>query len=386
MLRANQTFFGLNQNSPVPAPASSSLLTPEIKKSNAEQPTQQNQMARIPASVFQGILAPMVELKEVKYFSLASRTQTVLFRDPHLRRSMNENEKIHRPLFRHLARGEQAEVKVILDTAKNRGPDELIKLLTMKHTITDHAKRQFDNITLFQLALWYLDRHMWRMLLTYFKDEAVREALRGEAYRQYTQHQSGLTQYAKEHGQYYQFEGKEPGREGIVTALQDHYDYLENPEFKRTHKQWAVADRKWQIGVGGAQSRAPLHVIQEYCREDGPNFSELLPEERFKEENLPRTVNIYIWQGDSMTSFWESLTSGLGSSFGLYRGAWPKVRGWGGQRWRWSDRDIAANRRLCLVRIKEYEALEPELKKDCQALVDPAPEAASPGSSMSSSC
>jgi len=39
-------------------------------------------------------------------------------------------------------------------------------------------------------------------------------------------HKSGQTQYAKEHGQYYQFEGKESGREGIVTALQNHNDYL----------------------------------------------------------------------------------------------------------------------------------------------------------------
>jgi len=382
MRRAIQTFFGLNRNSPVPAPASSSSLTPETKKSNAEQPTHQNQMARIPDSVFLGILAPMVELKEVKNISLASRTQTVLFRDPHQRRSMKENEKIHRPLFRHLARGEQAEVKVILDAAKNRGPEELIKLLTMKHTITDHAKRQFDNITLFQLALWYLDRHMWRMLLTYFKDEAVREALRGEAYRQYTQHQSGLTQYAKEHGQYYHFEGKKPGQEGIVTALQDHNDYLANTKFKRTGEQWAIADSHWKTGVGGAQSRAPLHLIQEYCREDGRNFGAPLPKERFKEENLPRAVLFYNWALGRWVSFWEGLTSGLGSSFGLYRGglqrgeAALKMVGAIAQ-------DLAANRRLCLVRIEEYEALEPELKKDCQALFDPAPEAASPGFSLS---
>jgi hypothetical protein len=204
---------------------------------------------------------------------------------------------------------------------------------------------------------------MWRMLLDFFKAEDLKDKekqseLREAAYHQYRHHRSGKMQYTQEHGEHYDFEGKEPGKEGIVTALQAYHDYWNNSEFKETPLQWALLDGKWKVGVGGAESRAPLHVLQECCREDGLNFGIPIPATRFKEKDLPRTVNFYNWLECRMMSFWEALTLGLGSSFGIYRG-------WGvfaGTLVGPADADLEANRSLGKVRIEEYNALEPELK------------------------
>ena len=319
-------------------------------------------LAKMPDDVSKHVFASMLELKDVTTVALVSTAQAVLFQNPFVRKTMKENEKIH-PLFTHLARGEQDQVRDILEEAKNRDPNELKRLLTAKHTLTDHAGRQFDNITLFQLSLWYLDRHMWRMLLPYLQTH-----LPGEAAQQFEEHDEGRTHYFRDQGRHYYFKGKD----GIVAALQAYNDYFKDPHFT-----WPEADRKWQTEVGDAQRRVPLHVIHEYCREDVA--FDPLPDTRFREENLPRTVTFFNWLVSGIMSFWAGLTAGLGTSFGLYRHRGPGWIAGGGLRGARArtgcvGEDLAAASRLCQVRGQEYQALKVELKiiKDLEVGLDPS--------------
>jgi hypothetical protein len=85
-----------------------------------------------------------------------------------------------------------------------------------------------------------------------------------------------------------------------------------------------------------------------------------------------------------MISFWDGLTSGLGTTLGIYRGGGTVAIGvTRADTQRARQADLAANRRLREVRLEEYQALEPELIKNCAAEVKPAPEAAFPESSSS---
>jgi hypothetical protein len=228
--------FGLRSILPSRATAAVPQATATAaKKSKAVVPPARSSstaqlLTQIPSDVFKNeIVASLLAAEDFIHVKSALKAPETkewgasIFSDPAVWAKLKENEKTQ-DVFRHLIRGEQAEVKAILDEAKRKGPRELLKLLTTKLNITDHAKRKFDEITLFQLSLWYLNRHMWRMLLGFFKAEDLEEKdeeerkdiqreLRAAAYEQYREHRSGKLRYTQKNGEYYQFEGKEPGSE-----------------------------------------------------------------------------------------------------------------------------------------------------------------------------
>lgn len=232
-------------------------------------------IARMPrGTVSSPSFANLLDGKTLSALARVSTSHAVLFRDEAVKRSFKRHKKIHN-LFQHLAAGETDKVEaVLIEEAKN--PVDLKALLKTKHTVTDQAERQFDNITLFQLALWNLNEKMWLMLLKYFN-----KCLPEEAEAQYQAHTAegrNCPQYVKEHGKYYNSESKEEGQQGIVAALKactetydSHVQLYANRDISTYYcvprgegrESLEQADAKWRAEVGAASKRIPAHVPQE---------------------------------------------------------------------------------------------------------------------------
>jgi hypothetical protein len=155
----------------------------------------------------------------------------------------------------HVVRGEQNEAEAMLQ--------QMPVLALIPGEVTDLSDRHFGNITAFQYALWAWDWHMWTMLLKYLpSNEAAKQA-------------NDLEENSTEHGTHFDLTA-------LINAL-DHYTYriYTHANYEgRQHPDWLVVRRE--------QLLVPMHVINEYCRED-VSFDSFPYCRNFTEPYLPRT-------------------------------------------------------------------------------------------------
>lgn len=131
-------------------------------------------------------------------------------------------------------------------------------------TLTDHAKRMFEDISGFQYAIWALDWHMWEMIGKYLSSEDIAKQIE----------KITTGKWVKEHEEYVNW---------------NNLIYVQKNLFANWDKwNWRKIDEHWIQKIGGAQLLLPMHALQEYCQPGRPfspcpNFKD----DYYLERNLP---------------------------------------------------------------------------------------------------
>jgi serine/threonine protein kinase len=148
------------------------------------------------------------------------------------------NQEQLQEFLNHVVAGQQDEAESLL----KQSPE----LALGAGTVTDHAKRTFNNITGFQYAVWALDWHMWRMIKQYLPPEKACLQFEGFA----------TGSWVKEHGEHVTWER-------LIYSYQTLIDNWDPWTIEQINKYWVQE-------IGGAQLMLPLHVLQEYCEPSRP--------------------------------------------------------------------------------------------------------------------
>jgi serine/threonine protein kinase len=242
--------------------------------------------------------------------------------------------KVLDQLLRFVAEGEQDKAEGLIQKDKN--------LLLHVGTVKDLSGREFKQITAFQYALWAMDYHMWTMIQKYLPKESQAEQLQT------------LESKGTAHGNHFSL--KE-----LTDALQ---------VYANAEKVWQYDQRAtdhWCKVVGGAQTRLPAHVVNEYCREDRP--FEPCPQEW--ESKLPRTREVpLIWNSMQLNytkGSWFipfNAKNGLGLTYAFSRYNWEFDRGPMGATMSvgCGEADLKALQSLWKTRTQQLELLASQLK------------------------
>ena len=95
----------------------------------------------------------------------------------------------------------------------------------------------------------------------------------------------------------------------LIKELQMQLDSIKAPG----EKIWGAIDKQWREGVGGAQKRLPMHIVDEYCSNvpfyPVPNFTSQ-PKSSKQFQNLAAFEDEY----------WFSVDSKLSVDFAIYKG------------------------------------------------------------------
>ena len=271
-----------------------------------------------------------------------------------------------RDVLNHVARGEQAELELLLQSS----PEAAQQLLLAARAFTDYSGRTF-NCTAYEYAYWAKDTHMCRMLEAHM-DENTRAAM---LVKVIAIDAVGLTY--EQHGNVVEH-SKHFDMTPLKTALQ---------KYVNGYDAWCAEDNDYAIiaawmRVGKAQRDLPVHVVNEYCRPDR-SFD---PLPAFNEDQLPRILTYYNAKRLNVPLFplVVSGSSGLGVDFAL-------IRDDGQSRWRRAGRfelgspsvlcrlgraagiDLEAVSRLDEVRTADLAlsrtnlgSIEPELEHGCR--------------------
>ena len=250
-----------------------------------------------------------------------------------------------RKLLHHVVRGKHDVVQSILI--------DDISLMLKRGKVTDCSGREFENISSFEYALWALDKHMWAAMITCVPQNEEGKRILELLIAQYNKvNTDGVT---------YRLNGK--------TITEQHFDF-ENTLIKELQtqvdsinapgvKNWDAIDNQWREGVGGAQKRLPMHIVDEYCSNE-PFY----PVPKFTSQ--PKSSKqFYNWTTDKNED-WFSVDSKLGSEFAIYKGAWPFVRAWAARRLPATVallRDLDAVKALCEVRTLDLINLKSQLEE-----------------------
>lgn len=178
----------------------------------------------------------------------------------------------HIKLLHDVARGRQAEAKVLLTTTAANTQT----LLREPGTFTDYSGRTF-NCTAYEYAYWAKDTHMCRMLEQHMNEETKADML----VRIDDIEAAGLPyqQNGAEH------RGAHFDLSSLKTALQT---FIDGYKAWEDENNWEAQQSAWVL-VGKAQLDVPAHIAQEYCRLDRSFF----PTPQFNEAELPRTLTVY---------------------------------------------------------------------------------------------
>lgn len=250
-----------------------------------------------------------------------------------------------------VVRGEQKQAEEMLKEAQKQNSELFKCLLTMKARVMDLSGRIFKKITAFQYTLWAKDRHMWEMLLKYLPKNI--------ALNQLQDHEKNGVSYELEgkmiHEKHYDFSLLiEPLQEyvdstaGIVPIIQDE------------------ADKIWCQKVGRAQRYVPVHVVNEYLREDR-SFKKVSNNTQFKENDLPRSILFYHW-GDLNYYSWFDYP-GMGITYAVYRGEDNKGALASGLVGIQALIDLRAIEELQKIRTEEYQVLKETLHNQLSQLL-----------------
>jgi hypothetical protein len=209
-----------------------------------------------------------------------------------------------RKLLHHVTRGEHDVVKAILK--------QDIRLIFKRSFVTDCSGREFENISGFEYALWALDKHMWAAMIECIPNNEEGKKVFARLIAQYNKvNTMGVT---------YKFDGK--------TFTEQHFDF-ENTLIKELQiqvdsinapgeKNWNAVDKQWREGIGGAQKKLPMHVVDEYCSSESfypvPKFT-LQPKSSKK---------FYNWD-TSKEENWFHVGSKLSVDIAAYKGIWGSM-------------------------------------------------------------
>ena len=296
-------------------------------------PEQQLVLIGMAKDVLKTVVGDLLDLKDKAKLAQTSKSHYILFK-PQITAAK---------LLRHVAFGEQ-------ELAGNMVRDDP-RLLLVPSPVTDYSGRRFAKITAYELAWWYMDTHMCRMLESHM-DNGIRSKMlkcvdaieqRGLRYEQ-----RGVV----EHSKHFDFS---PLKKALEHYIQGYANWEASGNIQEMTSAW--------MKVGEEQRKLPAHALNEYLRLDRSFF----PTPAFDEKALPRTLMFYNYS----TKANEALLGpggrrGLGVDFALVRG----VGGMGGT-WRRGVEtpriDLAAVSRLDEVRTadltqsrKNLELIEPE--------------------------
>lgn len=288
-------------------------------------------------------IAQNLPLPDLANFSKTSKYQMGLFKP-----QMEERKELH-AFLRHVAWGEYEAVQAMLK--KN------MSLLFKRDMMKDCSGRTFECISGFEYALWALDKHMWTAMIECIPQDEDGKQVIAKLIDQYNNVDTcGVT---------YTLDGK--------TIAEKHFDF-ENTiikEIKTLIKSLSsplsyspAIDKQRVEGIGGAQKRLPMHVIDEYCSEQ-----KLSPLPQFTSRpKSSRTV--YYWDARQHEN-WFSLHSKLGSEFAIIKvanGATGLNRGRGGDHMRaLYSGELAFVNGLYKVRTQDFGHLKLQLEKQMAA-------------------
>lgn len=209
-----------------------------------------------------------------------------------------------RDVLNHVARGEQAELELLLQSSPEAAP----QLLLTAGAFTDYSGRTFS-CTAYEYAYWAKDTHMCRMLERHM-DENTKAAMLVKVTAIDT---VGLTYeqhgHVAEHSTHFDMTP-------LKTALQN---YVNGYDARDAANNYDAMKAAWML-VGLAQRDLPVHVINEYCRPDR-SFD---PLPAFNEDKLPRVLTYYNFNSGLDVPLFPlvvSGSSGLGVDFALIRAA-----------------------------------------------------------------
>lgn len=180
-------------------------------------------------------------------------------------------------LLKLVARSKRAKVEAILV----KSPTLLLK----KGETTDYSGRTFKEITAFELALWYRDRRMLKLIRKYLSKE--------EAAKQLNEYILSETSYKKTHGNNYDLTK-------LINALKACVD------------DWNGDYKKCITELGQAQKMVPVHIANEYC-----NPNHLFTAQQFNEEELEYCLEIFDWDNGELMN-WFPLPSKLGTKSAIF--------------------------------------------------------------------
>ncbi len=251
-------------------------------------------------------------------------------------------------LLHHVAHGKHDAVQLILT--------DNISLIFKRGKVTDCSGREFENISGFEYALWAMDKHMWAKMIACIPENKEGRKVFAQLIAQYNKvNTDGVT---------YRLNGK--------TITEQHFDF-ENTIIKELqtqvglinapgYKDWGAIDTQWQEGVGGAQKRLPMHIVDEYCSNE-PFHP--LPKFTSQPKSSKKFYNWITNKGED----WFNVDSKLGFRFAIYKGAAlaPTPAPVWGQRGAHRARgvgagiDLAAVKALCEVRTLDLINLKSQL-------------------------
>jgi hypothetical protein len=176
-------------------------------------------------------------------------------------------------LLRHIAR--RIPNKVMKMLASNSD------LVLLKGEVTDYADRTFKNISPLQLAAWYLDTDMLKLLFNFLREDQKQLAW---------QQLEALDQYGTEYGSHYDFSP-------LITGL---LNYVNN---YASIGPW-IRGEYLRDTVGQVQRGLPVHVANEYCRpyRSSPHFNTM-----YTRQHLPYISHVPFC--DAMPWFSQGLSS-----------------------------------------------------------------------------
>ncbi len=206
---------------------------------------------------------------------------------------------IHK-LLHHVVHGNHDAVELILK--------DDISLIFKRGKVTDCAGREFENVSGFEYALWALDKHMWAKMISCIQpqNEEARKIF-AKLIDQYKK--------VKTDGVTYRLNGK--------TVTEKHFDFEKTIMQKlQTQvvslnalgaKDWNALNDQWKRGIGGAQKLLPMHVVYEYCSDEGWD-----PVPKFAEQ--PKSSAKFYTGLSNKPENWFGDQSLLGSYFAIIKG------------------------------------------------------------------
>lgn len=247
-----------------------------------------------------------------------------------------------RKLLHHVTRGEHDVVKAMLK--------QDINLIFKRGKVTDCSGREFGNISGFEYALWALDKHMWAAMIECIPSNEEDKRVFAQLIAQYNKvNTDGVT---------YRLNGKTITEKHfdfentLIQELQTQVDSINAPGAKN----WEAIDKQWREGVGGAQKRLPMHIVDEYCSNE-PFY----PVPKFTSQ--PKSSKQFYNWTTGKDENWFSVDSKLSVDFAIYKGA--ACASWRSRALpRGGRADLDAMTALCEVRTLDLINLESQLKDE----------------------
>ena len=262
-------------------------------------PEQQLVLKGMAAPVLQTVVGDLLDLKDKASLTQTSKSHYFLFK-PQITAT-----KLPYQLLRHVAFGEQE----LAENMVRNDPG----LLLAPSPVTDYSGRRFPKVRAYELAWWYMDTHMCRMLESHMDNGIRSEMLK-------------CVDAIEQHGLRYE-------QRGVVVEHSKHFDFS---PLKRALEDYIQGYANWDASgniqemtsawmrVGREQSGLPAHALNEYLRPDRSFF----PTPAFDEKTLPRTLMFYNYSTIANEAlFSPGSRDCLGVDFALIRGGGPVAGG-----------------------------------------------------------